>query len=167
MKRQSVYGLLTATISENKNTLDDGNIRNDEKGDVLMDITALRTVDHTAVIKALAVEVMGYRKSGDLFVKDGEYPLTIREFNPLENLNDAFKVLQSISSNAYDTSYTLKSQGVGHSCLIFNDSVQRAGSANAMTPEMAICMSVLDYCDIQTDFEDATENELYPRKEAV
>ena len=140
-----------------------------------METNMIKVSDKKAVAFVLAEKVMGYKKSGDLFLKDGEYPLIIREFNPLDNLQNAFKVLQSITSDQYgktgyrdySTSYELKSRGVGHYCFIYNDSLQRAGSATAKTPEMAICMAVLDFCDIQTDYEDATENELYPRKEAV
>lgn len=140
-----------------------------------MEAVVLRTTDHTTVTKVLVLDVMGYQVSGDLFLKEGEYPLIISEFNPLKNLQDAFKVLQSITTERYEntgyrdynTNYSLKSRGLGHTCLIYNDSEQRAGSASATTPEMAICMAVLDYYDIQTDFEDATEKELRPRKEAV
>lgn len=135
-----------------------------------MEKTVLKANDTQTINHALVVEVMGYQVSLGLFLKDGEFPLIIREFNPLEKLTDAFKVLRSITTDQYpnrQTSYQLTSHGIGHKCLIYNDGLQRAGSSIALTLEEAICMAVLDYCDIQTDYEDTPYAELYPRKEAV
>lgn len=120
-----------------------------------MDQTVLRMSDEERVKDALAVQVMGYTISGDLYVKDNEFPIIRREFSPMTNLSDAFLVIQALTAES-KVQYTLSSYGRGHRCIIDCEPKQKIGNRNALKPEEAICMAVFMYAGIQTDYEEPT-----------
>ncbi|PLS18998.1 hypothetical protein CVD28_00935 [Bacillus sp. M6-12] len=121
--------------------------------------TILSLSDVQKVNDTIAVEILGYSISGDLYVKDNEYPIICREFNPLANFNDAFMIVTAITKNN-DTQYTISKNGFGHECMIDNERKQRISRVSAWTPELAVCISGLKYVGVETDYIQPTVQEL-------
>lgn len=121
--------------------------------------TILSISDEKKVNDTIAVEILGYSISGDLYIKDNEFPIIRREFNPLTNFNDAFMIVTAITQNT-DTTYTMNKCGFGHECMFDNERKQKIGRVSAWTPQMAVCLSGLTYLGIQTDYVEPTIQEL-------
>lgn len=121
--------------------------------------TVLSISNVQEVNDTIAVEILGYSISGDLYVKDNEFPILRREFNPLTNFNHAFMIVMAITKNT-DTRYNICKSGFGHECMIYNERKQEVSRVSAWSPEMAVCMSGLAYLEIQTDYIEPTVREL-------
>lgn len=106
--------------------------------------------DKKGINRILLVDLLEWVERKDVCFKHKQEPIVLSLFNPMEKLEDAFLVLESLKKEK-GIDFKLSSSGRWYRCEISNG-WQGSGVADGSTIQEAVCLALLDYASVEIDY---------------
>lgn len=105
--------------------------------------------DKKGINRVLLVDILGWGERKEVCFKREHEPIVLSLFDPMEKIEDAFFVLESLKKEK-GGEFKLLSYGRWYRCEISNG-WSGNGVADGSTIPEAVCLALLDYASVEVD----------------